>query len=504
MTYNNNTENTNQEKPEFEGVEIWPKPLLFDDISTPQIAAHLLPDDLANFVKELAESTETPPEMAMACVLGVASIALAGKFIISPKKGWRESLNTYWFIELPPANLKSKVIKACTSPLTQWEREQRKEIQPEIDRAKSRRKSHEMRVEHLRKDAAKAKSEDDREKLMQEIETIEQEMPTIPVVPLLFANNVTPESLENSTCEQGGMFAVVSDEGGVIATLTGLYSKGNANVDIILKGIDGGDMRIKRKERDIDMNPFLTFILCVQPIVRDKMGRNQCLQGNGALERFLYLIPRSKVGHRTHDTKPMHDRTKEAYHDAILRLLNIPIIRDDTGRLNPRFLRLSREAKATFHSFQLWLEPMLKAGGELYPLQGWGGKIAGFSLRIAALLHVVSGKDENAPISDETLQFALEIARQLIGHAKVAFRLMGLEDAIKDGQYVCDWLKATGALQLTRTDLVKAMRHHLKADQLDVAMQELESRHIVATRQEKGKGTKDVTIYDVNPQIFES
>lgn len=137
-------------------------------------------------------------------------------------------------------------------------------------------------------------------------------------------------------------------------------------------------------------------------------------------------------------------------------------------------------------------------------MQGWGGKIAGFSLRIAALLHVVSGKDEDFPISDETIQFALEIARQLIGHAKVAFRLMGLEDAIKDGQYVCDWLKATGAKHLTRTELVKAMRHHLKAAQLDVAMQELESRHIIAARLTKGEGTKPVTLYDVNPQIFES
>jgi Fic family protein len=48
----------------------------------------------------------------------------------------------------------------------------------------------------------------------------------IPSLPRLFGNNLTPEALENEANEQGGIFAVISDEGGVVDTLTGLYSNG--------------------------------------------------------------------------------------------------------------------------------------------------------------------------------------------------------------------------------------------------------------------------------------
>ena len=82
-----------------------------------------------------------------------------------------------------------------------------------------------------------------------------------PALPALFATDATPESLAISAHEQGGRFAIFSDEGGLLETLGGPYNHGHANIDILLKGIDGGAVRIRRKNHDINLYPYLIIIL---------------------------------------------------------------------------------------------------------------------------------------------------------------------------------------------------------------------------------------------------
>lgn len=482
----------------------WEPPILFNIIQTPHISPALLPSELSEFSEALARATETPVEMAIACVLGAASVALAGKYVVSPKPGWTEHLNTYWFVELPPANLKSKVIRSCAAPLTDWERQQKEKLWPEIKRQESINKSKQKHIDRLRDKAAKEESNEERDKLFEEIAEKEAELAAnpIPTLPRLFANNATSESLENLTYEQGGVFSVISDEGGVIETLTGLYTNGRANVDIILKGIDGGETRIKRKDRDIMMKPLLTFILCVQPAIREKMGKNPSLQGNGTLERFLYLLPHSKIGYRTHNQPPVSPLVQHHYQETIMRLLEIPYERDSMGQLMPLTITLSNEAYQLFYDFQLWLEPKLKKGEELYACQGWAGKIAGFALRIAGLMHVIRTKGGSLKIEADTMQAALTMAKALTEHAKAAYLFMGQDEAVQNAQHILTWIITNRAMTFKRTELTTAMRHHLHAKQIDTAIGELLDRHILQIREEPGKGTKPVTTYDVNPAIY--
>lgn len=480
----------------------WQEPVRFDDIETPPIPADLLPPVLRDFVIALADYTETPYEMALGCVLGMCSTALTGKILVSPKPGWFEPVNTYWFIELLPSNLKSPVFKACTLPLKQWENEQNSKLASEIAKSASKRKSQEKYIERLRNDAAKAQDDATREDLFQKIMELESALEE-PLVPIqLFANNVTPESLENYTYQQGGCFAVLTDEGGVIETLTGLYSGGRANVDLLLKGIDGGDVRIGRKDRHIIMNPLLTFVLCVQPRIREEMSRNKALQGNGALERFIYIIPRSKIGYRKHDTRPVPEYIQVQYNAAIWRLLEITKTNDSNGTQKPYVLTLSPEAYDEFHKFRLWLEPKLRPLGELYLCQGWAGKVAGYALRIAGLTHSVEHGVQNTQISLATIQKALWIAYLLIQHARVAYMLMGLDEKVTNAQRIFEWIVTTGHSQFTQTELTTAMKHRLKAPQIKRAVEELSERHILKAISTEGTGTKPVTTYIVNPRIF--
>ncbi len=59
------------------------------------------------------------------------------------------------------------------------------------------------------------------------------------------------------------------------------------------------------------------------------------------------------------------------------------------------------------------------------PVPGWAGKMSGFALRLAGLLHIAEYATNPLIISESTMQNALALARALGDHALAAFNLMG-------------------------------------------------------------------------------
>jgi hypothetical protein len=274
------------ELPEITHPDAWDDPIPFDDVETPEIPAILLPEPFGNFAAALANETETAQSLSVMTILGVLSTVLAKRVTISPKEGWVEPINIYSLIALPPANNKSLVLKKCTDPLINWEREQAALLDYEIRRCQSERKTQEKIIEGMRKKAAASKNLMEQKDLIAQTTEKEIHLIEIPVLPQLFVNDTTPESLVINVFEQGGRFAIFSDEGGIIETLAGLYSNGNSNIDILLKGIDGGELRVRRKDRSFNLNPYLTIVLAIQPAIIQTMSEKRSYIGNGALERF--------------------------------------------------------------------------------------------------------------------------------------------------------------------------------------------------------------------------
>jgi len=97
----------------------------------------------------------------------------------------------------------------------------------------------------------------------------------VPPLPKLFVNDATPEALADHVMEQDNRMAVISDEGGFFEVISGLYNGGKANNDIVLKGYDGGDVRIERKDRSVRLRPYLTLALVAQPQVLKSLGERQ-------------------------------------------------------------------------------------------------------------------------------------------------------------------------------------------------------------------------------------
>ena len=329
----------------------WDDLVLFDEVNTPDIPARLLPKILREFAQALSTATETPEALSVMTVLGAVSTAAAKRFVVSPKPGWHEPVNLYVLVALPPANNKTQTLNGATEPLVQWEYARKIELEPEIKRQQSERKSKEKIIEAKRGRLAKEEDIEQQRALIRDIADLDAALTEPQALPQLFANDITPESLALNIHEQAGRFALFSDEGGITETLSGLYSGGSANIDILLKGIDGGHVRVRRKDRCFDLNPLLTIVLTVQPVIIQRMAEKRAFAGRGVLERFLWVLPKSRLGYRTHDTPSVPEGIKNAYAETIRALLDIPPHVVD-GIEQARVLTLAADARSEWKAFQ--------------------------------------------------------------------------------------------------------------------------------------------------------
>ncbi len=490
------------ELPSLEHHDAWEAPILFDELETPDISAKLLPGIFGDYAAALANATETPEALSVMTILGVISTTISKHFFVSPKEGWNEPVNIYTLIALPPANNKSQVLKCCTKPLIEWEAEQALRLEPDIKRQRSERKTQEKIIEGLRIKASKSKGPIEQREICQEITEKEGNLIEIPTLPLLFTNDATPEALATLVHEQNGRLAIFSDEGGILETLAGLYSNGSANIDILLKGIDGGDVRVRRKDRSFTINPYLTIVLTVQPAIIHSISEKRTYTGNGSLERFLYVLPKSKLGFRTHSTTPLSTMLQSAYHTKIKQLLDSYSQYHNQEPTKSHTLSLQPPAASLWRDFQATIERHLRPESKFAPCLGWAGKISGFALRLAGLLHIAEFDLQHSAIRESTMANALSIAFSLTEHALEAFNLMGLDQSTNDAKSIYQWINTHIKNSFTQSDIVLAMRNKKlgKPERLSKALLILQTRNIISSPV-KLPTRKPTTLYYVNPLL---
>lgn len=482
----------------------WETPLAFDTVTAPEIPSALLPGIFAEFAGALARSAEVSESMTTMSVLGVLSAACAKQFVVSPYAGWNEPVNLYVLTGLPPANNKSLIQSACTAPIDSWEAAKRTQLEAEVKAARSKRKNEESLIQSIRMRAAKSRTPDEQADLFAEVARLEANLTEIPVVPQIYLNDVTPETLSTAVCDQGGRIAIISDEGGIMETMAGLYSKGHANYDILLKGIDGGRVRLARKERTLDVNPYLTFLLVVQPKIIRNMADKKSFQGRGLMERFLYVLPKSHLGYRSLTQAPIPEAITKTYRDAVHHLLDIQPL-SDHGITYPHRLRLSQAALDSWMEFRRTVEIDLRPDGKLAPCQGWGGKIAGFTLRIGALIEIAACGGVSAEISKQSMANAVSLAHLLMEHAIAAFSLMKESAAEEDAKVILTWIRQQEATAFRRSDCLRKFhgRFTTKA-RFDAALDVLIDRGFISAAREEttSAGKRATRFYDVNPMLL--
>lgn len=476
----------------------WPEIASFDELNLPGFPTHVLPEVLRRWVEAESHATQTPAELAGLLALAVCSATIARRVEVEPRPGWREPVHLFVAVLLEPGNRKSAVFADATRPLRELETELIEARRSEVAREQSDRRQSEARLRRLEKLAA---AKNDTASAIEACDlAAELAEKTEPALPRLIVDDVTSERLGMILAEQGGRIASMSAEGGVFDLLAGLYSKsGIPQFVVYLKGHSGDDLitdRVSRTNVCVE-RPALTCAYAIQPAVIGGVAKNPAFRGRGLLARFLYAAPVSWIGRREIAPTPVSDELREAYHRVVRSLATAK---------GECVLELATDASALLQEWEAEIEMLLSDGGQMETIRDWGAKLAGATVRLAAVLHCIEQHGPVGPIGRPALAVAINIARFLIPHADAVLNMMEATGASgADAQYVLRWIERQSRREFTKRDAQQhGKRRFPKADDIDPALAELAQRGYIRLRPVAGTGPgrPPSPIYEVNPAVF--
>ena len=76
----------------------WEQPIPFEEVARPPFPVDALPSSVRPYVEAVAESTQTPVDMAATAALAVLATCIQGKYRVQAKPDWIEPTNLYILI----------------------------------------------------------------------------------------------------------------------------------------------------------------------------------------------------------------------------------------------------------------------------------------------------------------------------------------------------------------------------------------------------------------------
>lgn len=477
----------------------WPPIDSLENRDLPPFPTNALPDVLRQWVEEESRFTQTPPDLAGLLSLAVCSATIARRVEVDGHPGWREPVNLFVLVLLDPANRKSAVFSDAVKPLEEIEKELIEAARPRVAAEQSDRRQKESQLKSLEKrGATDAHESHQARQLAAELATT-----PVPALPCLIIDEATEEVIPKMLSEQGGRIASLSPEGGVFDLMAGKYnSNGGTNFNVYLKAHAGENPRSDRISRESIRveRPALTCGYAIQPAVIKGLAETPAFRGRGLLARFLYAVPRSWIGTRRIAPPPVSEATQAAYRQLIRTLAETE---------GETVLTLTPAAESLLMDWEANIEEMLGDGGELEMVKDWGGKLAGATLRLAAVIHCVIHHGPAGQISDTTLMSAISLGTYLIPHAQAALDLMGAHDDATDddARYVLTWITRHAKREFTKTEAQHhGKRRFPKAHDIDPALATLVKRNYIRQRPapKTGPGRPPSPTYETNPAVFDS
>lgn len=402
----------------------------------------VLPNAIKNYCLAVSEATQTPIDMAGVIALSVLALSMQRKYLIEGKRDWKEPLNLYAMVVAEPSERKSAVINQMIKVIQAFEINYNEAHSLEREKSEIEYQSLINKRNKLVKDIEKGKAKtSELDEIITKINGFNRLHKLV-----LTADDVTPEVLANKLKEQDESLSIISSEGGIFDVLSGAYSK-VVNIDILLKAYSGDFVRVDRIGREsISLKkPKLTILLMVQPKVLETILNNQIFSGRGLNARFLYSIPKSKVGTRKLSTEEISEDTKNEFYRLINSILN------ENQKL-VETISLTDEAYKELEKYHDNFELRLK--NDLKDIGAWAGKLVGNILRISGLLcrakeikydnyldiNQVDNEYGSYVVQKETMLDAIKLGNYFLDHALYAFDMLGVDSSKKNAKKIINAL----------------------------------------------------------------
>lgn len=489
-------------KQEFEQiVSGWEEPIPFGRYELEPFPVDALPADIGRYVEAVAESTQTPLDMAGTAALTLISVCIQGKYVIRGKADWTEPLNTFSNIIASPSERKSAVLHAVAGPLDNYEIQYNRQHAARVEGSRMQKRILERRQKAIEDKVAKGNAEPgDLEQIAREVAEFVVESPL-----QLYVDDITTEKLVSVMGANKGRAALISSEGGIFDTLAGIYTK-NVNIDVMLKGYSGDTIRVDRigRESESIMNPSLTILLMTQPKVISDVLSNATFRGRGLTARFLYCLPTSSVGGRRFQSSPVPDEVYQNYEQKMVNLL------EDGYPPEPEVISLSPEALKLLTCFAEEIEPKLK--GEYAEIADWVGKLVGNTLRIAGLLcradvyrtREFLTDDEPLSVSGETMANAIRLGRYYLSHALAVYDVIPEAAMHKQANRILQMIREKGLGEFDRREAMRCCRAFKTVSEIQPVLDFLDDYGYILRQPEKPSvnGRPPLPKYTVNPGVL--
>lgn len=482
----------------------WPDPMIPGAMNTPEIPASLLPSWVGDMALATADSTQTPPAMAVMLALSVLATATQRRWEVKPfgeDDDYAEPVSLWTLTAMPSGARKTAVINALTEPLMYWEKLERDRLRREIASVNEARAAAKNRIDKLIRSTSSDDDDATRQRISAAIEREREGMPVEIFAPKLFTGDTTAETLQSMLVKHGERMAVLTDEGGIFLVMSGLYSGGNASLDVFLQAHAGSPVRVDRADREAYLeHPALSFGLALQPGILADVASGRRFRDSGLLARFLYAMPASNVGKRDVRRRvPIPRDVRAAYESGIFGLLDKrPLL---PGK--PIVLPFSDPARELWLDFAEEIERSHGEGGRLESISDWTSKLPGAAARMAGLIELAEVGIGADSISEDAAARGVALARALIPHAQEAFGLLGADAADSDAAAMLKWIRAEGAVSFKRSTCQKAMEGRFRSvDRLIKAAERLVQRDVLREFKVPNKGAPPSTWYRVNPKCL--
>ena len=375
-------------------------------IEAPNLTSSERGDLLTEYAKYVGGYIRFPSSTVFLHGLGCVASALNKSFTIDYGFDDTIPVNLYVATAQPPSTGKSSVNKAFLTPIL-MSYKKLNEIHEDERRAIQR----EMKRIERKLDGGKVDGNEEVE-LVDMLESKRERLKQIPEWKGAISN-ATVESLENVAEQNGGMWNIVSAESdGLNVAVGSVYGDSGAkkNIEILLKAWDGewfSSERIGRVGYHGEVRGSIA-VLAQDDTLDTMLAAGE--SGRGLTERFLMLSEKPMLGHRDHESKPMHDKVLKARYEAFIN----NIIMEDKVKLN-----FSHDAELCIKNYKVGLEPKMQDDGEYSNnlLTGFIGKADKQIRKIASVLHCIDnwqdGGQRSRTVTDDYALWAISLFHEL-------------------------------------------------------------------------------------------
>ena len=138
----------------------WEQSIPFEEISLPAFPVSALPSNVRPYVEAVAETTQTPVDMAGTAALAIMAACMQGKYLVQAKADWMEPTNLYALMIAEPSERKSAVTSLMLKPVNLYEANYNKYNAGALEKNQSQKRILEKRRHAIEDKIVKGKAEE--------------------------------------------------------------------------------------------------------------------------------------------------------------------------------------------------------------------------------------------------------------------------------------------------------------------------------------------------------